>query len=113
MSKTRYSLVVLAALLILGAMPALAQQKPAPGGQQEADVASGELQKVDTTARTIAIRTAAGSQMQFSYTDETRVAGADKGVAGLATMSGTPVTIRFTKKDQVNVAISIEVQKKR
>jgi hypothetical protein len=51
--------------------------------------------------------------MQFSYTDATRITGADKGVAGLATMTGSSLTIHYTKKGQDNVATEIEVQAKK
>lgn len=109
MAVMRYALVVLAAVLLVTGTT-LAQEPANP--REAASIAQGELVKVDTNAKTIVIRTAPGPQMVFSYTDQTRVAGADQGVAGLATMTGTPLTIHFTKKDQANVATQIEVQKK-
>jgi len=103
--RTIRMFMVLAAVLAVGSgLSVLAQDQPS--------VARGELVKVDTAARTIVIKTDAGPQMQFSYTAETKVTGAEKGVAGLATMTGTPVSIEFTKKDQTNLARSIDVQKK-
>jgi len=59
------------------------------------------------------IKTEADPQMQFSYTDATKITGADKGVAGLATMTGSALTIHYTKKGQDNVATEIEVQPKK
>jgi hypothetical protein len=122
MRMTKRAFIVLAAvLLVAGAIPALAQDparapRQDPGAaraqQEAASVARGQLVNVDTRSKTIVIRTEPGPQMQFSYTDDTRVTGADQGIAGLATMSGTPVTVHFTKKDQTNVATAIEVQKK-
>jgi hypothetical protein len=112
MRTTKRTLLVLAAVLLLvGVMPALAQDSRAPA--PEPSVAQGQLLKVDATARTIAIRSAQGAQMQFSYTEDTKVVGADQGVAGLATMSGANVTIQFVRKGQDNVATQIEVRQKK
>jgi len=114
MPLAKRALVLAAVLLITGAMSTFAQD---PGGarpqQPAATVASGELVKIDTSAKTIVIKTEADPQMQFSYTDTTKVTGADKGVAGLATMTGSSVTIHYTKKGQDNVATEIEVQAKK
>ena len=48
--------------------------------------------------------------MQFRYTDQTKVSGAQEGVAGLATMTGVQVTVRFARQQQDNVATEINVQ---
>ena len=104
MRTTRRALLVLAAVaLMVGVMPVLAQ---------EPSVAQGQLVRVDANAKTIAIRTPQGTQMQFSYTDDTKVIGADESVAGLATMAGADLTVHYTKKQQDNVATQIEVRKK-
>jgi hypothetical protein len=104
MPTIKRSLLVFAAvLLVLGAMPALAQ---------EPTVAQGQLVRVDANAKTIAIRTAQGADMLFSYNEQTKVSGAGDSVAGLATMTGTELTIHFTKRQQENVATQIEVAKK-
>ena len=103
MRRTKRALLVLAAVLVMvGVMPALAQ---------EPSIAQGQLLKVDANAKTIEIRTAQG-EMQFSYTDDTKVTGANEKVAGLATMAGTNVTVHYTVKQQDKVATQIEVQKK-
>jgi hypothetical protein len=110
----RTLLVLATVLLVVGAIPARGQE---PRGQepraQEPSIAQGQLLKVDANAKTIAIRSAPGAQMQFSYTEDTKVVGADQGVAGLATMSGTDVTVQFVKKGQENVATQIEVHQKK
>jgi hypothetical protein len=104
MQSTRRTLLILAAvLLMVGSVTALAQ---------ESSIAQGQLLKVDANAKTIAIRTPQGAQMQFSYTDDTKVTGADESVAGLATMAGADLTVHYTKKQQDNVATQIEVKKK-
>jgi len=108
------ALIVLAAVLLV-AVPILAQDAGGGRGQQPpaASVASGELVKIDTSAKTITIKTASEPEMLFSYSDTTKVTGSDKDVAGLATMTGTMVTIHFTKRGQNNVATEIEVQAKK
>ncbi len=113
MRTIRTFMVLAAVLLISGALSAQGQDKSGGARQEKSSVASGELVKVDTAARTIVIRTESGPQMQFSYTAETKVVGAEKGVAGLATMTGTPVTVEFTKHEQTNLAKEIEVNQKK
>ena len=89
-------------LLMVGAIFALAQ---------EPSIAQGQLLRVDGNAKTVMIRTAAGAQMQFIYTDDTKVTGADDSIAGLATMTGADVTVSYMKKQQDNIAMQIEVKK--
>lgn len=106
MLTARRMIVALAAVaLIAGAMPAFAQQ--------EASTAQGQLVRVDTRANTIEIKTASGTEMQFKYTDQTRVTGASEGVSGLATMAGADVTVQYTKQGQDNVATAIAVSPKK
>ena len=108
--RTKRALIVVAAIgLLIGAVPALAQQ---PSSPPQATTASGQLVKVDTAAKTISIKTASDEQMVFTYSDSTKVTGAGDSVAGLATLEGTDVTVTYTKKGQDNVATEISVQKK-
>jgi hypothetical protein len=109
MRTKRAFLVVAAIALVMGAVPALAQQPSAP---PQSSTAQGQLERVDTTAKTITIRTAADVQMVFSYSDTTKVMGAGDSVAGLATLEGTDVTVTYIKRGQENIASQIEVQKK-
>lgn len=108
----RYKIMIVAATvaLALGALPAVAQQ-PQPSTPQSS-TAEGQLTKVDTTAKTISIRTAAEAQMLFRYDDSTKVTGSDENVAGLATQSGTDVKVTYVKDGKDNVATEIAVQKK-
>jgi hypothetical protein len=71
--------------------------------------AQGELVDVDATARKLSIKTATGA-MDFTYDDKTTVTGAQKGVAGLATMAGTQLGIQYRKDGAVNHAVTIEVR---
>ena len=86
--------------------PAPAQAAPAPAPA----MAAGELTKVDTAAKTISIKTEQGGEMKFTYTDATKVVGAD-GVAGLATTSGAKVIVKYRSQGQNMVATEVEVQK--
>jgi len=72
----------------------------------------GELTRVNADAKTIAVKTAAGAEMVFNYTDATMVSGAGKSVAGLATMSGAKVTVTYRAEGANNVATRIEVKDK-
>ncbi len=55
---------------------------------------------------------ASGTEMQFSYTDQTKVTGAEN-VAGLATMANASVTVSYTKQGETNVASAIVVAAKK
>ena len=106
MQKMKYALVVIAALAFMaGSTHVMAQA-------QQPTVAQGRLAQVDTDAKTIAIRTDDGTQMQFHYTAETKVTGAEDNPAGLATMSGAQVTIAYKQVDKNLVATQIEVKGK-
>jgi hypothetical protein len=83
-----------------------AQQAP---GQAAVATAQGELLEVDAKANTFSIKTAA-AEMKFRYDDSTKVSGAQKGVAGLATMAGSQVTVQYKKEGANNIATSIEVR---
>jgi hypothetical protein len=87
---------------------------PSPGSQslgqaQAATVAMGELTDVDAKAKTITVKTAT-SEMKFRYDDSTKIGGAQKGAAGLATMTGQQVTVQYKKDGQTNIASNIDVR---
>ena len=85
-----------------------AQAPGAPAGQaggQKAETAKGELKSVDAAKMTLTL----ASGETFQYNDQTRVTGAQGGVAGLASASGRQVTIQFTAKGADRIATSIEV----
>jgi len=110
MQTKKHMLLALATVaMMVAAIPVRAQQPPASRPQAQPTVTQGELTRVDATAKTLAIRTAQGADMQFRYTDDTKIIGADKGVAGLATMAGSQVRVSHTKQGDDNVASQIEV----
>jgi hypothetical protein len=126
MSKTNRGVVAVLAsfafLSFISLQPAFAQapqDKPAapgaqapasPGGSaqagaQKSESAKGELKSVDAVKMTLTL----ASGETFMYNDQTKVTGAQGGVAGLATMSGREVVIQFTSKGVDRIATSIEV----
>lgn len=111
MPMKRAFIVLTAVVLILGAFPVMAQQSAQQPAQAQAQ-AQGQLQRVDTTAKILVIRTVAGGQMQFRFTDQTKVTGTEGEVAGLATKAGSDVTVKYIQQDKENVATEIMVQPK-
>lgn len=83
--------------------------EPLGQAQVQTQTAQGELLDVDNRASTFTIKTQTG-EMTFRYNDATKVTGAQKGVAGLATMTGSDVTVMYRKEGQVNLATSIDVK---
>ena len=112
MHTHRILITLAASALLFAAHSQAAPQAPAQPQAQQAPAATsaqGELTAVDAKASTLAIKTAAGAEMTFRYNDQTKVSGAQKGVAGLATMTGTSVTVQYKKDGADNIATSIEV----
>lgn len=106
--------------------PPATQAPPRQSPPQSAEaklMANGELVRVDTKAKTFTIRAAspsasapgapsaasAGMPTEFTYNDSTKVTGSEKTVEGLATMSGTEVTVHYTKQVDKNLATEIEI----
>jgi hypothetical protein len=110
--------VVLSALTLLAYAPAVADQASSPGqaspaasaGQAQSQTASGELVSVDTKAKTLTVKTSTG-ESKFSFDDSTKISGG-KDAAGLATMSGSQVTIQYKKDGASNLATSIDLKAK-
>ena len=87
----------------------LAHAEPALQAQAQTQTAQGELLDVDAKANTLTVKTQSG-EMSFRFNDQTKVTGAQKGVAGLATETGAQVTVMFQKQGSLNVASSIDVK---
>jgi hypothetical protein len=64
---------------------------------------------VNADAKTFSVL-ADKAKVQFVYTDKTEVTGAKEGVAGLATMKGTRVTVHFTEASNIRTATRIQVE---
>lgn len=94
------SVFVLLVGLTLTMQPVLAQA-------QEAQVFEGELTKVDATAKTLSVKGARG-EMEFRYNEQTQITGAEGGVEGLASKSGTPVRVHFDAATKTASKIEIK-----
>jgi hypothetical protein len=77
--------------------------------QAQIQTAQGELLDVDGKASTLTIKTQS-NEMTFRYNDQTKVTGAQKGVAGLATMTGSQATVQFRRDGQINVATTVDIR---
>jgi hypothetical protein len=97
--------------LRLSSPPAHALLHAEPLAQAEAQTQSarGELLDLDGKASTLTIKTQSG-EMSFRYNDATKVTGAQKGVSGLATMTGSEVTVMYRRDGQINLATSVDVK---
>jgi hypothetical protein len=100
--------LALALAAVAGAAPAY----QASSADANPKIATGELQKVDTTSQTFAIKQPSGDEMQFTYTNDTKVEGAQTTMQGLASETGNKVTVHYTEKGGNKIATSIEVTKK-
>jgi Cu/Ag efflux protein CusF len=103
--------VVAAAMVAFVGLPlaASAGQAAPPAGQAaQATSASGELVKVDATAKTLTVK-ADGRDQEFTFNDQTKITGAPN-AAGLATMEGSQVTVMYGK-DRVASEIRVTPKK--
>lgn len=100
------TVVAVMAVALIAVAPVVVSQAHA----QEPQSLQGELVNVDTQAKTIDVMTADGKGVQFQYTDETKVSGAQGGVAGLATAKNARVTVSFTSKGAMRIATQIQVE---
>ena len=111
--RVALALAAVSFMIFVGTGP-VAAQEPAPGqepapSQQQLQV-QGQLMAVDTEAMTITVNIAEGQSVQFRYTDETEVSGAQDSIAGLATAANAMVTVTFTEEGETRTATRIEVQ---
>src|SRR5262245_36650106 len=91
------------------AVPPSSPSSPSAQAGAQTMTATGELVKVDPKEETLTVKTSTG-EVTIKYNDETKVSGASRNTAGLATMSGSQVTIRYKKDGASNIASSIEVK---
>jgi Cu/Ag efflux protein CusF len=115
----RLMMFVLAVAVVFATGQLASAQDPQPAApaeqeatEQETLMAEGELVSVDTEAKTLTIKKADGSEMQFSYSDATEISGAQDEAAGLATEAGSQVTVHYTSEGETHTASQIRVQPK-
>ncbi len=83
------------------------------GAKAEPASITGELAKVNPQSMSFSVKSASGAEMLFRYDDRTIVTGAETNVAGLATSSGSEVTVTYRNDSAGNMASKIEVHAKR
>src|SRR2546423_15475076 len=64
---------------------------------------TGELTRVSPQSMTFSVKNASGAEMLFKYDDKTIVSGAESNVAGLATSSGSEVTVTYRNDSAGNM----------
>jgi hypothetical protein len=119
---------VFAAAVSFG-VTAYAQQPNEKGGKSQQDQSAdrgqdrarepepasvtGELTRVMPDQKSFTVKSTSGAEMLFRYNDQTIVSGAENNVAGLATSSGSEVTVSYKNDSAGNMATRIEVHPKR
>ena len=112
--KLTQLIMAMAVAATVGLPASLAAQSPVAQKHQTPTLQmslTGTLDKVDVDAKTITVKREDHSTIVFSFTDDTKIVGAEQGVSGLATMNGVEVTVRYTVEGQSNVATEIDVRK--
>jgi hypothetical protein len=111
----RFAVALTAFALMVGSASFVTAQQPPPDPapavqEQEAHLrAEGELIRVDTDTNMLTIRTEDGTEMEFSYTEDTEIIGALEGAAGLATETGSEVTVHYAQDGDARKAVRVEV----
>ena len=85
---------------------------PMAQAQETPQIFDGELMKVDATAKTLSVKNPEGQEMEFRYNDQTLISGADGGVEGLATKSGTPLSVHFDTATRTAAKIEVRQRQK-
>jgi hypothetical protein len=70
---------------------------------------TGQLIKIDSSAKTISLKDSDDKEMTFSYTDQTQVVGGERNVQGLTGKTGTPLKVTYREDGGTNHATRIEV----
>lgn len=87
-----------------------AQSAPRRGVEAKASSVQGELLRVDMDKKMVVIEAADGKEQSFRFNDDTEISGAAQNVEGLATKTGTRVTVEFEGAAASAVAKKISIQ---
>jgi hypothetical protein len=97
-------------------MAAIAQQAQPPASRpsdKKPEPVTGEILSINTSTKTLIVKTAEQTEMKFTYSEETVIVGADKGAEGLTGKPGAVVTVTYDIHGTANIALRIEVQPKK
>ena len=105
--------IALAAVVLVSIPVAYSRQAPSPITKAVAEKTfSGQLSKVDTAAKLIAVKGPDQKDMMFNYNDETQVVSPDKTVQGLSGKTGAQLRISYREERGSNIATRIELLEK-
>jgi len=91
--------------------PAPGQNPPAAQTPPSAEKAySGQLARVNATAKEITVKGADNKEMVFTYDDKTEITGVE-GAQGLAGRTGSSLKVTYRENRGANLATHIDVQK--
>lgn len=105
--------IALAAVVLVSIPAAYSRQIVPPTEKLQAEKSfSGQLAKVDTAAKLIAVKGADQKEMMFNYNDSTQVISPDKTVQGLTGKTGAQLRISYHEERGANWATKIELLEK-
>ena len=114
--KLMHACIALVTASMISVVPAAAAQQPqqTPGEQRakSPEPVTGEIVSINTETKTLVVKTTPDSDMKFTYSEDTQIVGAEKGTEGLATKTGSAVTVTYDVHGTANVALKIEVKPK-
>jgi hypothetical protein len=87
-------------------------QNPARPEQPAMLTFEGELNKVDSSAKTITLKSGE-KEMTFMYDDQTQIMGVDNGAQGLSGKTGSTLKVSYRDDKGSSRATKIEVQPKK
>jgi hypothetical protein len=98
----------LAILSVFALLAGLALVQPALAqAESKGRIFEGELTKVDSATKTLSVKNSKGMEMEFLYTEQTQISGAEGGVEGLATKSGAQVRVHFDAASKTATKIEV------
>ena|SRR5688572_11987200 len=119
--KRMTTLMAICSVLVLTlSLTAFSQNPPQPAPGQNPPAAqtppsaektySGELAKVNATAKEITLKGADNKEMVFTYDDKTQITGVEN-PQGLAGKTGASLKVTYRENRGANMATHIDVQK--
>jgi len=105
--------IALTAVVLVSIPAAYSRQAPPAADKALAEKTfSGQLSKVDTSAKLIAVKGPDQKDMIFNYSDETQVISPDKTVQGLSGKTDAQLRITYHEERGSNMATKIELLEK-
>ncbi len=79
--------------------------------EPEVKTVQGALIKVDLESQTLTVKLENEEEIQFQYNSDTKVEGRENGIQGLASETGTQLTITYTEDSGKRLASKIVIKK--